>query len=142
MGSRVIEVDLDVLLQNATQLSLAEYDHVIEAFPSHRTQEAFADVIEIGRARRDLHNLDCSALGQGREPLPELVIVVSDEKFRSVTVRRGLAKLLSRPSIGGTAGHIEVNDFPRAVDYEEECEDGAKEHIVELQKVAPQMSRR
>ena len=136
MGSSAIEVDLDGYRQYTTQLSLAEYDQVIEAFSSHRTQEAFADGIEIGRARRDLHDLDRGAFGHCGEPLPELVIVASDEQFRSVTIGYGLADLLGRPSVGGTAGHIEVNSFPRALDYEEEREDRAKEHIVELQKVA------
>ena len=48
MGPSAIEVDLDILLQNATQLLLAEYEHVVEALPAHRTQEAFADGIQIG----------------------------------------------------------------------------------------------
>ena len=107
-------------------------DHVVEALPAHRTKKAFAGGVQIEGARRDLHNLDLSALGHGGEPFPELVIVVSDEVLRSVTVRRGLPEFLGRPSVGGAAGHIEVNDFPRAVDYEEEREDRAKEHIVEL----------
>ena len=81
MGPSAIEVDLDVLLQNATQLSLADYDHVVEALPAHRTKKAFTDGVRIGGARRDLHNLDLSALGHGGEPFPELVIVVSDEYF-------------------------------------------------------------
>ena len=50
MGPRAIAVDLDVLLQNTTQLSLAEYDDMVEALSAHRTQEAFANSIEIGRA--------------------------------------------------------------------------------------------
>ena len=79
MGSSAIEVDLDVRLQNAAQLSLAEYEHVVEALSAHRTQEAFADGTQIGRTRRDPHNFDARPLGHGGEPLPELVIVVSDE---------------------------------------------------------------
>ena len=136
LGPSAIEVDLDVRLQNATQLSLAEYEHVVEALSAHRIKKAFADGVQIWGARRDLHNLDLSALGHGGEPLPELVIVVSDEVLRSVTVRRGLPELLGRPGVGRAADHIEMNDFPRAVDHEEEREDGAKEHVVELQDVA------
>ena len=79
MGPSEIEVNLDILLQNATQLSLADYDHVVEALPAHRTKKAFADEVQIGGARRDLHNLDLSALGHGGETLPGLVIVVSYE---------------------------------------------------------------
>ena len=44
--------------------------------------------------------------------------------------------MLGRPSVGRAAGHIEGNDFPRAVDHEEEREEGAQEHVVELQEVA------
>ena len=40
MGSGAIEIYLDVLLQNVTQLSLAEYEHVVEALPAYRTKEA------------------------------------------------------------------------------------------------------
>ena len=50
--------------------------------------------------------------------------------------RRGLPELLGRPGVGRAAGHIEMNDFPRAVHYEEEREDGTKQHVVELQEVA------
>ena len=48
MGPSAIEVDLDVLLQNATYLSIAEYDDVVEALRAHRNKETFADGIQIG----------------------------------------------------------------------------------------------
>ena len=72
MRSGAIEVELDVLLQHATQMSLVEYDHVIEALPAYRTQEAFADGVQIGSARRDPHHLDPSARSHGGELLAEL----------------------------------------------------------------------
>ncbi len=136
MGPSAIEVDLDVLLQNATKVSLAEYDYVVEALPAHQTKEAFADGDQIGRARRDLDNLDVSGLGQGGERLPERLVVVSDEVLRSVAVRRVLPELLGRPSVSGAAGDVEVNESPGGVYHEEEREDGAKAHVVELQEVA------
>jgi hypothetical protein len=43
-----IEVTLDVLPPNTTQLSLAEYQRVFEALPAHRAAEALADGIQIG----------------------------------------------------------------------------------------------
>ncbi len=58
MGSSPIEVDLDVLLQNPTQLSLVEYDHVVQALPTHCSKETLTDGIQVGRARRDLHGFD------------------------------------------------------------------------------------
>ena len=136
MGSGAINIDLDVLFQNATQLSLAEDDHMVEALPAHRTKKAFADGVQIGGARWDLHKLDLSTLGHGGEPLSKLVIVVSDEVLRPRAVRCGLPELLGRPGVGRAPSHVEVHDFSRAVDHEEECEDRAKENVVELQKVA------
>ena len=47
MGPSAIEVDLDVLLQNATQLLLAEYDYMVEALSAHRPEEAFADGVRM-----------------------------------------------------------------------------------------------
>jgi len=78
MRPSTIEVDPDVLLQNATHLLLAEHDQLVEALSAHRTEEAFADGVQIGRARRELHNLDLSTLGHGGEASSEFVIVVSD----------------------------------------------------------------
>ena len=118
------------------QLPFAEYYHVVQALPTHRSEEAFADGVQIGRAWRDLHDIDARPLGHGVKSSSELVIVVSDEVLRSVTGRRGLPELLGRPSVGRAAGHIEMNGFPRAVNHEEEREDGTKEHVVELQEVA------
>lgn len=104
MGPGTIEVDLDVFLQHATQLSLFEYDHRVEVLPAHRTEEAFADGIQIGRARRYLHNLDLSALGYGSKPLAELLVVVLNQVPRPSVVRCSLRRLLGASSVSGTAG--------------------------------------
>ena len=53
MRTGTIEVDLNVLPQYTMQLPFAEYYHVVQALPTHRSEEAFADWIQIGRARRD-----------------------------------------------------------------------------------------
>jgi len=60
---------------------------------------------------------DCSALGHGGEPLPELVIGVPNEVRRPEAVWCGLAQLLGGPSVGGTAGHVEMDDFARVVGH-------------------------
>ena len=100
---------------------------MVETLPAHRTQEAFADGVQIRRARRDFHNLDPSALDHGGESFPELVIVVSNEVRPSIAVRCGLPQLLRDPSLAGAASHIEMDDFPHSVDHEEECENGVEE---------------
>ena len=90
MRTGTIEVDLNVLPQYTMQLPFAEYYHVVQALPTHRSEEAFADGVQIGRAWRDLHDIDARPLGHRVESSPKLVIVVSDELRRSVTEWRGL----------------------------------------------------
>ena len=120
MWTGTIEVGLNILPQYTMQPPFAEYDHVDQALPTPRAQEALADWVQIGRARRALHDFDARPLGHGVESCSKLVIVVSDEVLRSVTVRRGLSESLGRPGVGRAAGDVEVNNLPRAVDYQEE----------------------
>ena len=44
-----VEVSLDVLPENASQVSLTQDYDMVEAFSAHRPQEAFTDGIQIGR---------------------------------------------------------------------------------------------
>jgi DNA-binding CsgD family transcriptional regulator len=67
---------------------------VIQTLAPHRSEKALADRIQVGRARRDIHKLDAGPLGHRGEALPKLVVVVPEEKSRSVTSRRGFPKLL------------------------------------------------
>ena len=135
VGTGTIEIGLGVLPQNAAQLALAEDHDVVQTFTAHGAEKSLADGIEIGRVRRDLHNLDLSTLGHGGKPLPELVVVVPNEVPRPRAVWCGLPQLLGGPCVGGTAGHVEMDDFPCAVNHEEEGEDRTEEHVVELQEV-------
>jgi hypothetical protein len=67
-----IEIGLGVLPRNAAQLALAEDHDVVQTFTVYGAEKSLPDGIEIGRARRDLHNLDLSTLGHGGKPLSEL----------------------------------------------------------------------
>ena len=114
MRTGTIEVDLNVLPQYTMQLPFAEYYHVVQALPDaqirgsvRRWSSDWESVAGSSRHRCSVPSATASNL------LPELVIVVSDEVLRSVTVRRGLPELLGRPGVGRAAGHIEVNDFAR-----------------------------
>ena len=86
MRSGNVKVGLDIRFQNATQLSLAEYDHVVQAFPAHRSEEALADWIQIGRARWELR-------GRSRN---QVLNRVGDEGPPPVeTARSGLCRISS-----------------------------------------------
>jgi hypothetical protein len=97
----MVEVDLNVILQYTTQLPFAEYYHVVRALPTHGSEKVFADGVQIGGAWRDLLDIDARPLGHGVESSSELLIVVSDEVRRSVTVWRGLPEFLGRPASAG-----------------------------------------
>jgi hypothetical protein len=103
-----IEVGFNVLPQYTMHLPLARYYHLVQALPPHRAEEALADWVQIGRTRRDLHDLGAPPLGYGVESPSEPVIVISNEVLRSVTVRRGLQELPGHPGVGRAAGHIET----------------------------------
>jgi len=86
-----VEVVVDVFSENATQVSLAEDDDVIQALSANRTKEAFADWVQIGRARRNPHDLDPRTLGDGGESSCNSVVVVANQIPRGVARRRGLS---------------------------------------------------
>ena len=96
--------------------------HYERTEPRKRSQIGF----KLGERGGDFDNVDRSAFGRGGESLPEFVVVVPNEVARPLAVWRGLPELLGGPSVGGTARHIEMDHFPRPVDYEEECEDGSE----------------
>ena len=106
MGPSTIEVDPDVRLQNPTQLSFVAYVYGVEALPTHGSREAFADGIQVGRARWDGHDFDARPLGHGVKSSSELVIIVSD--LASVRHRSAWSPgVAGPPSVGRAAGHIE-----------------------------------
>ena len=118
------------------KMPLAEDNNVVEALSAHRAKRAFTDRIQAGRARRDLHDRDPRSLGNGSERPAELAVVITNQIRRGLSERRCLSKLLGGARVGGMPGHIEVHDFPRAMNHDEECEDEAKQHVVVLQEVA------
>jgi hypothetical protein len=63
------------------QVPLAEYDHVVQARPTRRAEQALADWIQTGGARRDLHDFDVRPRSYGVESFSKLLVVVSDEYF-------------------------------------------------------------
>jgi len=109
---------------------------VVQAFPTHGPKKSLADGIEIGRARRDLDDIDTGPLGNGVEGASELVVVVPDEVAGTIAKWRGLTELLSDPRVARETGHIVMDDFTRSVLHDEEREDRPKEHVVELKEVA------
>ena len=64
--------------------------------------------------------------------LPECAIIIPDQIFWGLPIRRGLPQLLRDPGIGGRAGHIDMNHPPRLQFDEEKGKKRTEEKIRDL----------
>ena len=109
--ARDVEVLLDVLAQDAAEVILSQDDHVVQALLAQGSEESLADRIQVGRLRRDLHQLCPGSPNGGVELGPEFRVVVSDQEARPFSPWRRLADLLGGPLVGGAPGDVEVHDL-------------------------------
>ncbi len=103
-------------------LLLMHDEQVIEARPSHNSQEALTYRIGTWGVRGGFEQLDATGLGNPREGHPKLSIVITDEVLRSHPIGCGLPKLLRRLSVSGRARHADVDHFARVQIEDEESE--------------------
>jgi hypothetical protein len=135
MRPQGIEV-VDIGAHEATQMSLPKDQQVIEAFPTHGTDKAFADSIGPERFKGRGDHVNMSTRRDSSEMHPILVVVVADEMFRPLTEGRGLAQLLSRPLVRGMARDADLNHPARTELNDDEHEQRAEEHVGDLDEVA------
>ena len=109
MGSGVVVV-IDVLADNAVQMVGMDNEHMVEAFPSQATDEAFADGIRLGCSNRSLQHVDARAFGNVGEPGAILVISLANEILGACAPRRCFTQLLCGPVIGRGTGHSGMDD--------------------------------
>jgi transposase InsO family protein len=91
--SRRIEV-LDVLREDASEVPLAEDQHVVSAFASDAPEEALADAVGARRPDRRPDHLDAPRRSDPGEGRTVLGVVVPDQEPRPRSLRRRLAELL------------------------------------------------
>jgi hypothetical protein len=114
MGTCLMVV-AEVAGQDATEVSVAEDEHVIQALAPDRADEPLYERVLPRALRRGERLLDPHA----RYPVPELLAVdfvtITQEKGRCGLVREGVHELLSRPGGDGMLGDVEVDDAPAVV---------------------------
>src|SRR6266851_1231484 len=66
----------------------------------------------------------------------KLAIMIADEILRRLAIRSRLPQLLSGSSVGRSARHTDVDDFPRFQVNDEKRKERPKEEIGDLEKIA------
>ncbi len=79
MRSVRVEV-LHVLSQHVVEMAWSRDQHVVEAFPAQRPDEAFRDRVRPGRPDRGADDLDVGAGEDGVEGGGELAVAVADQE--------------------------------------------------------------
>jgi len=133
--SRLIEI-LRIGMKHTMQLLFIENEEVIEALSPNTPQKAFADRIGSWRLIGCFQYLDAARCCNASETGSKLAIVITDEILRSLAIRSRLPQLLCGPSVGRSARHTYVDDFPRFQFDEEKRKERPKEKISDLEKIA------
>ena len=98
----------------ATQISLTEYDHVVEAFASNRSNDPF-DVCPLPwRARSRQYLLDAHGFDLLDELTTEDAVAVSEHIAGFAVPRECLSELLNRPLGCGMQGQAHVYNRRRS----------------------------
>jgi hypothetical protein len=133
--ARAIEIR-HVLGEDTPQVRFAEDQHMVEAFTPDAPHQAFADRIRAGCLDRRSEHLDATADRHCTEVCAILGVIVSDQKPRRISKRRGLAQLLRDPGVCWRAGDADMHNAPRAKRGDDEREQRAEQSIVELEEIA------
>jgi hypothetical protein len=91
---------------------LMEDQHVIQALSSDTSQKAFTDGIGSWRPVRRSKHFDPTCCCHSCKILPKFAIIIPDQIFWGLPIRRGLPQLLRDPGISGRAGHMYMDDPP------------------------------
>jgi hypothetical protein len=81
------------------------------------------------------HLYVCTARYTGKERA-KLCVIVPDQESGRLPKWRGFSQLLSNPSIGGMAGHRDVDDFSALQLNHEESKERAEDEVSDRQEVA------
>ena len=110
-------------------------EQVIETLTPHTAQEALTDGIGTRGLIRGGEHLDATRLRNPFKAHTKFAIMISDEILRSRAKGGGLPQLLRRPSVGGRAGHADVNHLARVQFDDEKGEERVEEEIGHWEKV-------
>ena len=109
---------------------------MVKALSPHTSQKTFTNRIGSWRVIGRFENLDAARCCNTSETRSELTIIIANEIFRRVSIGSRLRQLLSSPSVGRSARHTDVDDFPRFQFNEEKRKERTKVEIGDLEKIA------
>jgi hypothetical protein len=89
---------------------LPQYQQVIQAFSTDRTDETFANGIGFGRTKGCRQDLDLGAGGNGSKLLTLFLVIVTNEGFGTVLEGCRLAERLGNPTISRVTSDSHMND--------------------------------
>src|SRR5258708_19689872 len=95
------------------QLPFITDQDVVRALSPNAPQKAFTGRIGSWRLIGCFQYLDAARCCNARETRSKLAIMITDEILRSLAIRSRLPQLLCGPSLGRSARHPYVEDFPR-----------------------------
>jgi hypothetical protein len=131
MGSCPVEVG-HIGIEHALELLLAVDHQVVQAFLSDAPHEAFAGRISSGCMDRRFEYLNRTRARHMSKARPIFVIVISNQIFRCLSIRRSFSQLLCRPGIGRRACHAHMDHLARLQFDDEEGKERSKEQIGDL----------
>ena len=122
-----------IRLENTVELPLMQDQQVIKTFLTNTSQEPLTDGIGSRRVIGGFENLDVTCPRHTVKARPELTVVIANQIFGRLPIRRGFPELLGHPGIGRRACHPYMDD-PSCLEFdEEEGEEWSKEEIGDLE---------
>ncbi len=106
-GSVVV---VQVASQDPPQVTLAENNDVVQAFPTDRADDPLHVRILPGRARRNENLLDPQSMNGSVEVIAVYAIPIANQKTRGSVPGDGFEQLTPRPFRTGMLSHVEVQD--------------------------------
>src|SRR6478609_11841534 len=119
MRSRAVVVLL-VGTQNMTQMSLANYDHMIEAFSSDRADQSFRIAVLPRRSRRCRSVANAHRSSASGKCLSVDAVPITNQVSRHCLPAAGLRDLTSDPFGSGMRGDAKPHNSPPAVSENEQ----------------------
>ena len=112
--------------QDATQVSFAKNENMIQTFAPDRTDEPLREGVLPWTERRGQHFTDSHALNALPKWVTVDAIAIAEEIGRRGVVREGVDELLGGPDGGGMLGDVEMEDASAVVGEHDEDEEDAE----------------
>ena len=112
-----------ILCKNSLEMGLVKYNHVVQAFSTHASDDSFAVWILPRGARRGWNLLNAHAINSRREIATVDCIAVMNLKTGRFIIRKSVDDLLSRPFSIRIRGDLEMDDrSPIMTQHDEDVE--------------------